>query len=876
MQTYSGALQTFVLPADLLAALKSLIRREGVTLYMALLAAFEALLSRYTGQEDISVGTTVAGRDRAETEALIGFFVNTLVMRTNLSGNPSFRELLERVREVALGAYTHQDIPFEKLVEHLQPERELNRNPLFQVMFEIQNFAEESVRLPGLTIAPVFIENTTAKFDLTLLVSESEEGLIAKFEYSTDLFDAVTIERLGQHFQTLLTGMVARPEQSFADVPLLTGAEQRQLLDQWNDTRSPSPQDKCFQELFEQQAERIPDKIAVGFKGQSLTYLELNQRANRLAHYLRSSGVGPEIRVGVCVERGPDLLIGLLAILKAGGVYVPLDPAYPKERLAYILDDAQAPLMLAQHHLLERLPEQQARVLCLDSELAVLEHESELNPDSGVEPANLAYIIYTSGSTGRPKGAMVEHRGMLNHLYAKFRDLHLTNDDVIAQTSSQSFDISIWQLLAASLAGGRVEMFDDEVAQTPSRLVQMTEREGITILETVPALLRGMLGVVELQETLSRQLASLRWLIVTGEALPPELARQWLERYPHIPLMNAYGPTECSDDVTHHVARELPSQSAARMPIGRPVINTRIYILDRRLRPLPVGVPGELCVAGIGVGRGYLNQPGLTALTFVADPFASKPGARLYKTGDLARYLPDGEIEFLGRIDHQVKMRGFRIELGEIESALNKHSAVGEAVVMLSAAQPGDERLLAYVVPAPDSTPASADLRHYLKQRLPEYMVPSAFVMLEALPLTGNGKLDRRALERMSVAGPINERAFVAPRTPVEEAVAGIWAELLKLERVGVHDNFFDSGGHSLLAIQVLTQLLKTFQVDLQLRTFFEAPTVAELSERVIASETKPGQTEKIARILQKVGRMSAEDKQEILERKRLERGKAQ
>jgi amino acid adenylation domain-containing protein/non-ribosomal peptide synthase protein (TIGR01720 family) len=866
VQGYRGMHQTLALSSELSTNLKALCRREGVTLYMALLGAFQILLHRYTRQTDIVVGTPIAGRNRAEIEGLIGFFVNTLVMRTDLSGDPSFRDVLQRVRAVALGAYAHQDLPFEKLVEELQPERDLSRHPLFQVMFETQNEPDDLMRLPNLVMESVEVDDATAKFDLTMLVGDYEQGLSVRIEYSVDLFDAETIIRLGQHFEILLTGMVADPARAVADVPLLTGAEREQLK-QWNDTTTQFPHELCFHQLFAAQVERTPDTVAAAFGDRRLSYIELDQRTNQLAHYLQAHGVRGESRVGVYMDRGLELLESIIAIFKAGGVYVPLDPGYPKDRLAFLLSDAQVSLLLtgdrfagnlANHLPLIRVDADWETKIAAESDDALV---------NAVRPTNLAYVIYTSGSTGVPKGAMIEHRGMVNHLLAKIQDLQLSETDIVAQTASQTFDISIWQLLVPLLAGGRVEIFSDEIAHHPLRLFASATRNQVTILEIVPALLGGLLDEADAREVCPPETSRLRWLILTGDALPPQLCRQWMSLRPDVPLLNAYGPTECSDDVTHYAIYEALPPEVTLTPIGRAIANIRLYVADEKLRLLPVGMPGELYVGGVGVGRGYLNQPGLTAERFAPDPFASEPGARLYKTGDLARFAPDGNIEFLGRLDHQVKVRGFRIELGEIESALRHHEAVREAVVMVSGPQIGEAQLSAYVVPEFERLPAADELRNHLKKSLPEYMIPASFVMLEALPLTRNGKIDRRALAQLET--PRTERVYVAPRTAVEEVVAGIWAEVLKLERVGVHDSFFDLGGHSLLSIQVLTRLHKTFHVDLPLRAIFEADTVAEISKRLVAMEAKPGQTEKIARIVQKIGSMSTEDKQRMLQQKR-------
>jgi len=861
VQSYRGAHQTLMLSAELRARVKELCRSEGVTFYMALLAAFQVLLHRYTRQNDIVVGTPIAGRNRAETEGLIGFFVNTLVMRTDLSGEPSFKEVLRRVREVSLGAYAHQDLPFEKLVEELQPERDLSRHPLFQVMFETPNPPSEGMQLSKLQMESIIVDDATAKFDLTMLVAEHGDGMSVRLDYCIDLFEAATITRLGQHFENLLTGLLADPSRAVGDVPLLTEDEREQLLGESNETTQQFPHELCFHQLFAAQAERSPEATAASFAGRSWTYRELDQRTNQLARCLQENGLRTEQRVGVYMERGLELLESMIAIFKAGGVYVPLDPLYPKDRLAFLLSDAEISVLLTRESLLEHLPEHDLPLICVDRDwnknIATQSHSALAN---STLPDNLAYVIYTSGSTGKPKGAMIEHRGMVNHLFAKIHDLDLSANDVVAQTASQTFDISVWQLLVPLLQGGRVEIFADEIAHHPLRLFATATKEQVTILEVVPALLRGLLEETDAAEACES--SRLRWLIVTGEALPPGLCRQWLELRPDVPLLNAYGPTECSDDVAHFAIREPLPVEATLTPIGRPVSNIRLYVADEKLRLLPAGVVGELYAAGTGVGRGYLNQPDLTAEKFLPDPFSSEPGARIYRTGDLARFNAHGNIEFLGRLDHQVKVHGFRIELGEIETALRQYEGVSEAVVMVNGGS-----LRAYLVAGDENSLAVDELRHHLKGVLPEYMIPTGFVMLEALPLTSNGKIDRRALAQLETAE--TDRVYVPPRTAVEEVVAAIWAEVLKLERIGIHDSFFDLGGHSLLSIQVLTRLQKTFHVDLPLRALFEYDTVAGISQRIVAMEARPGQMEKIAEIVKRIGSMSDADKQRLLQQKR-------
>ena len=703
VQTFRGGHETIELGKELADALKALSRREGVTLFMTLLAGLQTLLYRYTGQEDIPVGSPVSGRTTAETENLIGFFVNTSVFNSQLSGRLTFRELLRQVREVVLEAHAHQEVPFERLVEALQPERNLSYSPLFQVMFALQNAPVQTRRLPGVSLSILEYEtDRTQGFDLTLILIETERGLIGTFEYDSSLFAADTVRRFIGHLTSLLRTVTASPDARLAEIDFLGRAEREQLLLDWNRTRAEYPRDSLFHQLFEAQAARTPEAMAVGCGGRELSYRQLNERANRLA--LTLVGVGPESVVALLAARGVELLTAIIAVFKAGAAYLPLDPAAPPARLAQIISQSRASLLLVADEFTQPLS-QALELLPADSRpqvSPVAPDHSEETPSENLPtrsgPRNLAYVIYTSGSTGVPKGAMIKQRGMVNHLYAKIRGLNLTAADTVAETASQCFDISVWQFLAALLVGGRVEIFPDEVAHDGPRLLEATEGRGVTILETVPSLLRAVLDERERLSGLSLQ--ALRWMILTGEALPPESCRRWLELYPRIPVLNAYGPTECSDDVTHHAASEPPPPEVVHMPIGRPIINTQLYILDENLSPLARGCRGELYVGGDGVGRGYLHDPARTAEVFVPDPLSGEPGARLYRTGDASRYLPDGTIEYLGRIDNQVKLRGFRIEPGEIEAALAQHAEVREALVMASASEAGEAHLVAYVVPA--------------------------------------------------------------------------------------------------------------------------------------------------------------------------------
>ncbi|HEY0733742.1 MAG TPA: amino acid adenylation domain-containing protein [Herpetosiphonaceae bacterium] len=704
VQSLEGARQAVAFGKTLSGELNELSQREGATLFMTLLAAFNTLLYRYTRQEDIVVGLPIANRNRAEIEGLIGYFLNTLALRTSLEGNPTFRELLRQVRTTALDAYANQDLPFEMLVDELDLERDLTRTPLFQVLFVFQNAPMTPLDLPGLTVRPVGMETPWSHFDLSLWMSEGRDGLNASIAYNTALFEDATIARMAEHFRMLVESIVRNPDQRVLDLPLLTTAEQEQLA-AWNQTAVAHPLDRCFQELFEEQVERTPDAIAVADESEQLTYRELNQRANRVAHLLAERGVGPDVVVGLLGERGTDLLTMILAVFKAGGAYLPLDPHHPSQRHVQILGQSASPLVLVasaqRADLATALESVEGAPAIVEIEQILAQEADESNLLARSQPGDLAYVIYTSGSTGQPKGAMIEQRGMINHLHAKVAALSLTSADCVAQTASQCFDISVWQFLAALLVGGQVRIFPDEVAFDPRRLLERVTGDRVTILETVPSLMRIMLEGVE-QATDRPSLSALRWLIPTGEALPPDLCATWLNIYPQIPLLNAYGPTECSDDVTHfRIDRPLPADTL-HVPIGRPIDNMRLYVLDAQKQPVPVGVPGELYVGGVGVGRGYLNDERRTGESFIADPFSGDSDSRLYKTGDLARYLPDGNIVFLGRLDHQVKIRGYRIELGEIESVLQQHQAVKEVVVIDREDRPGDKALVAYVVPDPD------------------------------------------------------------------------------------------------------------------------------------------------------------------------------
>ncbi|MEH1855162.1 MAG: amino acid adenylation domain-containing protein [Nostoc sp.] len=831
VQTFRGATYSFELSNELSVALNKFSQQQGATLFMTLLAAFQTLLWRYTNSEDIVVGSPIANRNRAEVEGLIGLFVNTLVLRTNLAGNPSFEELLTRVREVALGAYVHQDLPFELLVEELQPQRDLSHAPLFQVMFVLQNAPMSDLKLPGMTLSTLVIESGSAKFDLTLEMAETAQGLFATLEYSTDLFEESTISRMAGHLQSLLQGIVANPQGRLSELPLLTELEKHQLLVEWNDTKSEYPQEKCIHELFESQVEETPDAIAVVFEDEQLTYCELNKRANQLAHYLRTLGVESEVLVGICLERSLSMVIGLLAILKAGGAYVPLDPSYPQERKAFMLQDSQPKVLLTQQQLVESLPTHTAKVVCLDSNWEIISQHSQENPACDLSLDNLAYVIYTSGSTGQPKGAMNSHRGICNRLLWMQSTYQLTVSDRILQKTPFSFDVSVWEFFWTLITGARLVVAQPEGHRDTNYLVNLIFQQQITTLHFVPSMLQVFLEAKGLERC-----QSLKRVMVSGEALSVQLQQHFFNRL-DAQLHNLYGPTEAAVDITFWQCKNSITNQKT-IPIGRPIANIHIYLLDKYLNPVPVGVTGELYIGGVGVARGYLNRPDLTAEKFIPNPFQRGRGGkqdqssnseRLYKTGDLARYLPNGDIEYIGRIDHQVKVRGFRIELLEIEAFISQHAAVRETVVTVQQDSVDSQRIVAYIVPHSEQTLAINQLRGFLESKLPSYMIPGTFVTLEALPLTPNGKLDRKKLPIPDTARPDLEAVYQPPQTEVEKSIANIWQEILNVEKVGIDDNFFELGGHSLLLIQVHSKLREIFKSDLSVLDLFRYPTISSL-----------------------------------------------
>ncbi|HET6763277.1 MAG TPA: amino acid adenylation domain-containing protein, partial [Longimicrobiaceae bacterium] len=815
VQTFRGRTVARPLPRALVRRLNALGREQGVTLYMTVLAAFSVVLGRWSGQDDVVIGSPIAGRTRGETEELIGFFVNNLVMRTDLSGAPDFRTLLGRVRDATLGAYAHQDLPFERLVDALEVPRSTSHSPIFQVLFNLltpQGMQGGGAEMPD----EVTETDEPAKYDLSLTVADLGTDVGAALNFNVDLFDGATIRRMMAHLVSVLEQVTAAPDLSIADIDLLPGEERALVVGEWNDTTRPYPTGLRIYDLFEAQVRATPDAPALVFGGDVLTYAELNTRANRLAHHLVALGVGPEVRVGVAMERTPDLIVGLFAVLKAGGAYVPVDPAYPADRIAYMLEDSGAAVVLTQARVAATLPATAARVVSVDTDAEEIASRSAENPVAASTPQSAAYAIYTSGSTGRPKGVVIEHRSTV--VVLQWLKETVTDEERSSSlgSTSISFDVSIAEIFGTLCWGGKLVLVENALS-----LADLGEEAGIKLAAMVPSAAQELLRMGGIPSTV-------RSLNLGGEPLPNALAQALYRTGTVEKVLNLYGPTE---DTTYSTW-SLVEKGGAKVYVGRPVANTQAYIVDDALRPVPIGVPGELYLAGDGLSRGYLNRPSLTAERYIPNPFGPA-GSRMYRVGDLTRYLADGTIEYLGRLDHQVKIRGFRIEIGEVEAALAAHPAVQDVAVIARESADGDRRLVAYVVAKPGASADVAELRGHLKQRLPEHMVPSAFMVLDALPMTPNGKVDRRALPEPEVATAIDVN--VAPATPTEQALADIWRDVLGVEHVSRHDDFFELGGHSLLATRVVSRIRQTLEVDLPLRTLFEAPTLSELSHRIDA-----------------------------------------
>ncbi|HEX6292107.1 MAG TPA: amino acid adenylation domain-containing protein [Herpetosiphonaceae bacterium] len=842
VQTFVGAHYHFPLSPERVAALTALGRQEGATLFMTLLAAFQILLGRYSGQDDILVGTPSANRTRPELEGLIGMFVSTLALRVNLGDQPSFRELLRRVRNVTAAAYEHQDLPFEQLLEELKHPRSLSYSPIFQIFFALQNVPTPPVDLPRLRISRFETGNNSVKFDLTLNIEEmSGGGLMACFDYRTDLFLPATIERMAEHYQILLDAILADPEQTITRLPLLTVAERQQLLGAWNATGAPFAATTCIHQHFEAQAARTPQATALVAGSVDLSYAELNQRANQLAHYLRRHGVGPESYVAVCLHRSPEAIVSLLAVLKAGGAYIPLDPHAPAERLAFILADAQPRAVITDAAHSERFTSAAVGVsatpapilIQVDVDSAPIAAEPATNPVAGVQPANLAYLIYTSGSAGQPKGVMIAHQALVHYAEAARAMYGLTAADRVLQFASLSFDTSVEEIYPTLTSGATLVLRDEAMLATAASFIRQAEAWELTVISLPTAYWHELtLQLPELRRSLP---PTLRLVIIGGEEALAERVALWRQHVPEqVRLVNTYGPTETTVVATICGIDELPSEVPS-VPIGRPIQNVQTYVLDQHMQPVPVGVPGELYIGGAGVARGYLNRPDLTAARFLPNPFIDSDteacaAERLYRTGDRVRYRPDGALEFLGRSDFQVKIRGFRIEPGEIEQRLSEHPEVEAAAVVVYEPQPGDRRLAAYVATPRTDGGFPAELRMFLKTRVPDYMLPALLVPLTSLPLTSSGKLDRSALPAPEETGLAQQAAYVPPEDALQAQLVRIWESILNRESISITDNFFELGGNSLLSMRLMARIEERMGQSLPLRTLYAAPTIKEFT----------------------------------------------
>jgi amino acid adenylation domain-containing protein len=827
--SWHGATEELIFDGQVLAALKEFAQAEGATLFMVSMAAFQALLWRYTSQDSILVGTPTAARSQIEIENLVGFFVNTLVFRADFTPDLTFRDLVRQVRGCALEAYAHQDVPFEKLVEELLPQRSMNTSPLFQVMFTFQNIPKQVFEISGLEMKELEFETGIAKFDLAVEAFE-DDWFHCRFEYNTDLFEKQTILRELGHFRNLVNAVLKNPNEPLARIPLMDDWEREQTVVQWNNTATDYPRDLHIHTAFERQAARTPDATALVFQGKKVPYWRINEDANRLAHYLIKKGVGPGTLVGVSVERSPELTVALLGVLKTGAAYVPLDHSYPLQRLSSMLEDTRAECVLSNNGIGKKLPDTVRNLIMLDSEAELIRNESPLNPFVELSRVQRAYVLYTSGSSGRPKGVEGTHRGAMNRMRWMWERYPFEAGEVCCQKTNVGFVDSVWEIFGPLLAGVPSVILPQEAVLDPEELLRILAEQRVTRIVLVPSLLRALL---EYAPNLEERVPELKLWSCSGEVLTWELARRFRKGYPKAKLLNIYGSSEVAADVTWHEVgeEEEKTQGTVSMPIGRPISNTQVYVLDRYRNAVPVGVRGEIYVGGDGLALGYWRQPEMTAERFVGNPMAPEGSERLYRTGDLGRWRKNGEIEYLGRMDGEVKVRGMRIELGEIETVLASHRWVEEAVVELSG-EGAEQRLVAYVVAGEEGTPSARELRRHVRSKLPEHMAPASYVRVEELPLLPSGKVNRRALA--TVAGvALSEQGMVAARTEVEQKLAGMWGEVLKVKEVGVDQNFFELGGHSLLVLQVMARIRREYDLELGVRTMFEEPTIAGLAIEV-------------------------------------------
>ncbi len=833
VQSYRGQSFSFELPEQLTSDLLALSRRENVTLFAMLAATLQVLLYRYTGQEDILIGTTTSQRRQPETQDLLGLFLTTSLLRTDLSGSPGFCELLQRVQQRLLESEVHQDIAFSYLIRELQPERTASYAPPLQVLL---GFEASSAEFPARWSIAKLDAPTTSRFDLSFDFHQRPDAILGQIKYNADLFDAATIVRLATCWQTLLMGIVDNPAQSITTLPLLTAEERQRQLVEWNATQAPFPDHLCMHQLFEACVEEAPGNIATAFQEEQLTYQQLNQRANQLAHYLQRSGVGPEVLVGIYMKRSIDMLVSILGVLKAGGAFVPFDVSLPQERLNFMIEDTQMPILLTHQYLAKNVSVQSARLVYLDTDCTVIAQERDTNPTSSITPTNLAYVIYTSGSTGKPKGVMIHHRGLVNYLYWGGQAYKAKQGRGSLVHSSISFDLTFTGLLIPLVVGQCVTLLPE--GQAVEHLsAALKQGRDYSLIKLTPSHLKLVNQSLEKEQMAGR----VRTFVIGGEELRGDTIIPWQKYAPDTKLINEYGPTET---VVGCSTYDIPTETTITggVCIGRPIANTQFYILDSHLQPMPINVPGELYIGGAGVARGYFNRPELTEQYFIPDPFTHEPGARIYKTGDLARYRATGEYDFLGRLDYQIKLRGYRIELGEIETVLSLQPGVQEATVIAREDTPGDKRLVAYVVLDQQQQTSTEELQNALAQQLPSYMVPSAFVYMDELPLTSNGKVDRRKLPAPTASRGEKEETYVAPTLLIHHQLVKIWADLLGTQRIGIKDNFFSLGGHSLLAIRLVDRIEQAFGKKIPLATLFVNPTIEHLAETLQKEEETTGE----------------------------------
>ncbi|MGE5432087.1 MAG: non-ribosomal peptide synthetase, partial [Syntrophomonadaceae bacterium] len=823
--TNNGSTLSREIPQKTLDGLIEFSRREKTTLFMTLIAAFKVLLYKYSGQHDISLGTPIANRTRKEVESIIGLFINTIVIRTGLSDDYTFREYLQMVKTVTLEAYENQDLPFEFLVEKLQPGRDMSYQPFFQVMFILQNLPLSSQPFNGLTLSMVDVEMGTSTFDLTLTLAETFEGLNVTVEYNTDLFDRSTIDRMLGYYENLLNNILLFPDKKINDLQIMDVTEKNRVLFEWNNTETEFEKWECIHKLFERQAEVNPQNTAAVFEGRSLSYRQLNERSNQLAHKLRKLGVGPDDIVGICIERSLEMLITVLGVVKAGGAYLPLDASYPEDRLKFMLEDADVSVLITQSHLTGLLPSCNAPVILIDKDWDEISFENNQNPENVTDENNLVYVIYTSGSTGKPKGTMIYHSSLVNAYKAWEMSYELTTRARChLQMASFSFDVFAGDWTRALCSGGKLVITPREILLEGEKLYDLMKTEGVNIAEFVPAVLRNLIQYLEE----SGNNLEFFHLLIAGSDIWYAGEYKKFQKYcgKDTRLINSFGLTEATIDSSFFESPGLALPNERLVPIGRPFSNMTLYILDKNYQPLAPGLKGELYVGGRGLSRGYLKRPDVTAEKFIPDPFSKSPGQRLYRTGDMARYLKDGNIEFLGRIDNQVKLRGFRVELGEIETAITSFENVKDAAVIAREDIPGDKRIVAYIVTRDGGTLVTSELKSFLLGRLPDYMIPSTFVTMPKLPVSPNGKVDRRALPAPDLNEILKEAEsnYAAPRTAIEGVIAAIWSDVLKIPKAGINDNFFELGGHSLLATQVISRLRTSFKLEIPLRSIFENP----------------------------------------------------